>query len=136
MYNNGEMGTVIDLKNDSVIVRSDSGHEITLNRYEWEIKKHVADYDENGNVIIGTKKIGSFEQFPVRLAWAITVHKAQGQTYDNVNIIPDNFFAEGQMYVALSRCRTKEGMHIVGTLVPWRLKCNQRVKDFMLNANR
>ena len=136
MYNNGEMGTVIDLKNDSVIVRSDSGHEITLSRYEWEIKKHVADYDENGNVIIGTKKIGSFEQFPVRLAWAITVHKAQGQTYDNVNIIPDNFFAEGQMYVALSRCRTKEGMHIVGTLVPWRLKCNQRVKDFMLNANR
>ena len=93
-------------------------------------------FDENGNIIIGTKKIGSFEQFPVKLAWAITVHKAQGQTYDKVNIIPDNFFAEGQMYVALSRCKTKEGMHIVGQLDPWRLKCNRKVRDFMLNANR
>lgn len=136
MYNNGEMGTVTGLKDDSVIIKSDNGHEIALSRYEWEVKKFVSDHDENGNIIIGTKKIGSFEQFPVKLAWAITVHKAQGQTYDKVNIIPDNFFAEGQMYVALSRCKTKEGMHIVGQLDPWRLKCNRKVRDFMLNANR
>ena len=135
-YSNGEMGVITCLKKDNVFIRTDKGYDVALGRYEWENKKYVSTTDADGNVTIGTKKIGSFEQFPLKLAWAITVHKAQGQTYDKVNILPDNFFAEGQMYVALSRCRTKEGMHIVGELEPWRLKCNEKVREFMLNANR
>lgn len=135
-YSNGEMGTVTDLKDNFVVIKADKGNEIILGRYEWEIKTYTSKIDEDGQLKIGTKKLGSFEQFPIKLAWAITVHKAQGQTYDRVNVIPENFFAEGQMYVALSRCKTKAGMHIIGQLDPWRVKCNNKVKDFMSKANR
>lgn len=76
------------------------------------------------------KEIGSFTQFPLKLAWAITIHKSQGQTYDRVNIY-NGFFAEGQMYVALSRCKTLNGIRIMGTLQRYKRMYSQTVKDFM-----
>ena len=133
-YCNGEMGTITELNNDTVVIRSDSGNMVILGRYEWKMIEYVEKIDKEGNTCLGTETVGTFEQFPLKLAWAITVHKAQGQTYDKVNIIADRFFENGHMYVALSRCRTKEGMHIVGQLNPWELKCSDKVKAFMTNA--
>ena len=75
--------------------------------------------------------VGTFLQYPLKLAWAITVHKSQGQTYDKVNVYPERFFSHGQMYVALSRCKTLEGMRVMGELPVDGLICSDDVKYFM-----
>lgn len=76
-------------------------------------------------------KVGSFSQLPLRLAWAITIHKSQGMSLSQVNINPARCFAHGQLYVAISRCRTLEGVTMLVEPHPDHLICNQKVRDFM-----
>lgn len=128
---NGSMGTVTNLSDNHVIVQIDNGGEYRVDQFKWSIKEYVLDEDEDtGDVHVVEKEIGSFTQFPMKLAWAITIHKSQGQTYDNVNIY-NGFFENGQMYVALSRCKTLNGIHTMGQLVSGELLCSQAVKNFM-----
>ena len=128
---NGSMGMVTDLSDNHVTVQIDDGGECLVDRYTWSIKEYVLEEDEEtGEKHVVEKEIGSFTQFPLKLAWAITIHKSQGQTYDNVNIY-NGFFANGQMYVALSRCKTLNGIHTMGSLQRNELRYSQAVKDFM-----
>ena len=131
---NGSMGTVTELSDNHITVQIDNGGECRVDRYTWSIKEYVLEEDkdtEEKHVV--EKEIGSFTQFPLKLAWAITIHKSQGQTYDKVNIY-NGFFANGQMYVALSRCKTLNGIHTMGSLLPSQLMCSTAVRNFMTKS--
>lgn len=131
---NGSMGTVTELSDNHITVQIDNGGKCRVDPYTWSIKEYVLEEDEETREKrVVEKEIGSFTQFPLKLAWAITIHKSQGQTYDKVNIY-NGFFANGQMYVALSRSKTLNGIHTMGNLIPSQLKCSLAVKNFMTTS--
>lgn len=123
-YQNGSLGTVTDLTKMAVTVKLDNGHVVTLLKHTWEVKKyHIV------NAKVEKEVIGKFSQIPLKLAYAITIHKSQGQTYDSVNIDP-YCWDVGQLYVAISRVTKVSNMHLIQRIqVPW-VKCSEEVKRF------
>lgn len=113
-YYNGKIGVIEDFVEDTIVVRcSEDGSMIAVPRLTWENTKYVIDEE--------TKEIresvdGTFTQYPLRLAWAITVHKSQGLTFDHAVVDINHSFAHGQVYVALSRCRTLKGLVLANPL--------------------
>ena len=107
-YYNGMIGEVITVSDAGMIVRGkDNGDEFQLLQEEWGNYKYVLN-EETKEIIEEIE--GTFRQYPIRLAWAITIHKSQGLTFERAIIDARNSFAHGQTYVALSRCKTLEGM--------------------------
>lgn len=109
---NGTIGIVerIEPEEGHIYVRLDNGQIYLIEPNSWENVRYTYNEEERR---IETEVIGSFLQYPLRLAWAITTHKSQGLTFDKVIIdFTDRAFASGQAYVALSRCRTLEGMYL------------------------
>lgn len=104
-YCNGSMGDVTEIRKTAIEVKLDTGRTITVTPFKWEAKEYKI---EKGKVVTIDK--GSCTQFPLTLAWAITIHKSQGLTFDKVSIHANGIFASGQLYVALSRCRTMGGI--------------------------
>ena len=107
-YYNGMIGEVVTVNETGMFVRGkDSEHEFQLLQEEWGNYKYVLN-EETKDI---TEEIaGVFRQYPIRLAWAITIHKSQGLTFERAIIDARNSFAHGQTYVALSRCKTLDGM--------------------------
>ena len=103
---NGSLGTVSSCEEDSVSVLFDTGKEIKLEPYRWEITKPIF---EDGKTKLST--VGTFTQIPLKLAYAITIHKSQGQTFDAVSIHPE-CWDPGQLYTALSRVSDITGLHL------------------------
>jgi hypothetical protein len=105
---NGKIGVVKHLTDEEIVVRcpNDEG-EIRLGREAWTNVQYTLNRQEHR---IEEKELGSFKQFPLRLAWAITIHKSQGLTFEKAIIDAGKAFAPGQVYVALSRCTNLEGM--------------------------
>ena len=81
------------------------GYEANILKYTWDIKNYKGSKDKNGKVSVTSDTIGTFTQFPLRLGYAITIHKSQGKTFDKVNLDPYCWDC-GQLYVAMSRVRT------------------------------
>ena len=106
-YKNGMLGTVKILANDKVVVKFDNGKTVTIKRKTFEL--------ENGT---------SYIQFPLILAYAVTVHRAQGSTFEHVAIMCDGCFEAGQLYCLLSRCPSIDNMTFIGELKPSDLKIN------------
>jgi hypothetical protein len=101
---NGTLGVVSKIDPNTVFVKLDNGIEHAVTPHTWSYHKY--HYDKQ-NQKITKELIGSYTQFPIKLAWAITIHKSQGQTFDKAIIwLEGRAFARGQVYVALSRCRT------------------------------
>lgn len=111
---NGSIGKVIDIthdketKKDAVIVLLSNGKEVEVTPYTWEGYRYFFN-KELGHLDV--EIVGSFSQYPFRLAWAVTIHKSQGKTFDHVVIdLGRGSFAQGQVYVAISRCTSFEGL--------------------------
>ena len=125
---NGSIG-IIDLITDEYIQVMLADHSIhQVYRYTWE--NRVYEWNQKKSQII-SKVVGTFTQFPLKLAWAITIHKSQGLTFDRVMIdLGRGAFAAGQTYVALSRCRSLNGIILSRQLRPDDIIVDNRVKNF------
>jgi ATP-dependent exoDNAse (exonuclease V) alpha subunit len=136
-YVNGTIGVVTYLDDSTIMVLAEGEQgqkkkiEVPLN--EWEITRYKA----NDKGEIDTESIGSFKQFPLKLAWAITIHKSQGKTFDKVLLdLGGGAFEHGQLYVALSRCRTLEGIVLRQAIRQQDIITDERVVDFYERAFR
>jgi GTPase SAR1 family protein len=107
-YFNGKIGKVILLDKDEVVVHCpDDDFNIVTTPEAWENINYTVDAETKA---ISENKIGSYTQIPLRLAWSITIHKSQGLTFEKAIIDAQGAFAHGQTYVALSRCKSLEGL--------------------------
>jgi len=126
-YFNGKLGEISALDDNEIkVILDGSEREITVKREVWEQKKYFLDTEKN----IKEEVLGSFEQFPIKLAWAVTIHKSQGLTFDNVIIDAGKSFTAGQVYVALSRCRTLEGIVLKSKITPEVIFKDNRILQF------
>ncbi|QXP77798.1 MULTISPECIES: helix-turn-helix domain-containing protein [Winogradskyella] len=122
-YFNGKIGRVILLDKDEVVVHCpDDDFNINTKLETWENIKYTVDSDTKA---ISEDKIGSFTQIPLRLAWSITIHKSQGLTFEKAIIDAQGAFAHGQTYVALSRCKSLEGL-----VLKSKIESNQIISDY------
>jgi energy-coupling factor transporter ATP-binding protein EcfA2 len=129
-YYNGKIGKIKELQESSIIVIFDNESEVEVERTEWENIKYTYDKKQKK---IKEETIGTFEQFPIRLAWAITVHKSQGLTFEKVIADLGRAFASGQVYVALSRCTSFSGLMLKTQLNNYAIKTDPRVIEFAKN---
>ena len=124
---NGDIGTVHELGENFI--------QIELKGAVYPVEPHVWEdvrYEFNAlTQKLEPKVKGFFKQYPLKLAWAITIHKSQGLTFDNIYLdIGRGAFAPGQTYVALSRCRTLSGVHLKKDISVKDILCDPRVKQF------
>jgi hypothetical protein len=118
---NGSLGTVTAFLEEGVQVALDSGPSVKVGRSTWELVRYeITKYrDENGNeqTSVEIKPDGYFKQYPLRLAWAVTIHKSQGQTFDSITVdLGQGVWEPGQTYVALSRVTSLRGLELVRPL--------------------
>ncbi len=131
---NGTIGRVVDFlsapeESDHVLVELPDGDEVEVGPFTWEIFRY--DYDRDSGKI-SAEPVGSFTQYPLKLAWAVTIHKSQGKTFDRVVIdVGRGTFAHGQVYVALSRCRTFDGIVLKRPIKAGHIRMDWRVVRFL-----
>jgi len=134
---NGTIGTVVDLPSSGGVVVEVDGETFDVGRSTWEKVRYEIDeqFDEAlGRVkeVLVAVPLAEFQQIPLRLAWAVTVHKSQGQTYDEVVIdMGRGAFSPGQTYVALSRVRSLEGLYLTRAIRMSDIMVDQDVLRFM-----
>lgn len=131
-YFNGKIGTVTRLEEEKIYVQcADEPNEIEVKKDKWENIR----YDLNKTTRqVEEKLLGAFSQYPLRLAWAITIHKSQGLTFEKAIIDAGKSFAAGQVYVALSRCTSLEGMVLQSRINTDSLRTDQRIVNFSRTA--
>jgi hypothetical protein len=127
-YFNGKLATVITLGEEEITVEMDDSHEeFVLKKELWENKKYRIHPETKE---LEEEVIGTFSQYPIKLAWAVTVHKSQGLTFDRAIIDVGQAFAPGQVYVALSRLRSLDGLVLRTRVQPDVIYSDPKVVDF------
>ncbi|WP_281723969.1 ATP-dependent RecD-like DNA helicase [Hoylesella shahii] len=133
---NGTLGTIIgfgDEEDGIIYVRTEDGRDFDVQREIWSNVRYTFNEKEQK---IEEEEIGSYQQFPLRLAWAITVHKSQGLTFNNVKIdFTGGVFAGGQTYVALSRCTSLQGISLQEPIRRENIFVRTEVTNFARNYN-
>lgn len=125
---NGKIGTITHISGKDIRIKCpEDSTEITVEPVAWENIDYALDPKTQE---ITENKIGTFNQYPLKLAWAITIHKSQGLTFDKAIIDAQAAFAHGQVYVALSRCRTFGGMVLSTPLSPKGINTDAAVRRF------
>ena len=134
---NGSIGKVIEIKksknsSSKIRVHLDTGEKWDIEPYTWKMNTYLLDMESG---IIKTEPVGSFSQYPFRLAWAITIHKSQGKTFDHVIIdLGKGTFAHGQLYVALSRCKTLRGIILKQKVNRYHIQIDRRIIQFLKDS--
>lgn len=126
-YDNGTMGWVYFTSEDSIKVVTDKRDFVDVKRAVWEQRDYHIDKKKK---IIKSEVSAEYRQYPLRLAWAVSIHKSQGLTLDKVNIDASKAFAFGQVYVALSRCKTLEGIHLLNEIPSQKIIADDIVKRY------
>jgi ATP-dependent DNA helicase PIF1 len=125
---NGTLGRIKKIKRDEIQVETSTKQIFTVKKVKWEILTYQFD---DKTQTVSTDVIGSFTQYPLKLAWAMTIHKSQGKQFDRVIIdLGWGAFAHGQLYVALSRCKTLDGLILKKPVRPKDVIVDNRVIDF------
>src|SRR5258706_371735 len=126
---NGTLGTLHKAETNYVYVKIDGGSTEKIEPVTWTTYQTVFNSEKQ---ILESHEVGSFRQLPLRLAWAITIHKSQGKTFDKVAIdLGRGAFAHGQTYVALSRCTSLSGLKLIRPLEEQSIIMDTRVIDFL-----
>lgn len=124
---NGTLAKVIALSKDSIVVDID-GNACDIPVAKWQKIEYSYNEEEDK---IEDEVVGEFAQYPIKLAWAITIHKSQGQTFDKVIIdLGNGAFTHGQLYVALSRCTCLDGIRLKRPVTPGDIIFDRRIYDF------
>ena len=127
---NGTLGKVIEFEDESVRIEVEGKYDnvYDVQRVVWETFKYT--YDEQRQRIV-PERIGSYTQYPLMLAWAVTIHKGQGKTLEKLLVdLGSGAFDFGQVYVALSRCRSLEDIHLAKPIQAQDVKCDPVIKRF------
>lgn len=135
-YYNGKLGVVKHLGEKFLLIETEANNgekiDVTVHPETWKSVSYKWNKTEN---VIEEEILGTFMQLPVRLAWAITVHKSQGMSFDRVMADLGNSFETGQVYVALSRCRSLEGLLLSSKIKPQSIIADPRVIEFSKNMS-
>ncbi|HUR66079.1 MAG TPA: helix-turn-helix domain-containing protein, partial [Chitinophagaceae bacterium] len=126
-YFNGKIGIVTRLEENKIFVQCHDEEEIEVCRERWDNIRYSVN---KTSLAMDEELLGSFSQYPLRLAWAITIHKSQGLTFEKAIIDAGEAFAPGQVYVALSRCTSLQGLILKSKLKTSSLFTDQRIVGF------
>lgn len=128
-FYNGLIGTITSISDEKICVLPSGGDEpIEVERAEWELSQYIVDETTKD---ITQQTIGVFKQYPLQLAWAVTIHKSQGLTFERAIIDAAHSFAPGQTYVALSRCRSLDGLVLEAPLPPGAVITDAGINEFI-----
>jgi ATP-dependent DNA helicase PIF1 len=134
---NGSIAHVRDIIHageDVIRVRLADGHDVDIEPFTWEMFRFVYDKELDH---VASETVGSFRQYPLRLAWAVTIHKSQVKTFTRVSIdLGRGAFSHGQAYVALSRCTTLEGIVLKRPLTRQDILLDERIRSFLENFKK
>ncbi len=130
---NGTLATVVELDDDYIKVKLNDGIKVDVPKTIWKSYEKVRS-EETGK--LEKREVGSFEQYPLKLAWAITIHKSQGMTFDRMHLdLTRGVFTSGQAYVAISRMRSLEGLTLSNDIKPHHIMVHPEVQDFYKTMN-
>lgn len=132
---NGSLGIIISINENTLNVKLDSNNQCYDVQVEtWESYDYIWNKEEER---IDKNIVGTFTQFPLKLAWAVTIHKSQGQSFNKIVIdLGRGAFATGQTYVALSRCRSFEGITLKSRINRSDIKVDERIKEYLYSKDK